>query len=560
MTINRKLLLSLSLITVFFISNLGNLIHAHALEAKFQDNLVTTMSYDVNTTPEFSGAFIQKKTASIIMTVQNTGSSGTDLYNLDWVSEKPGWKAAFYDGYSTTLLKDSDGDGKPDTGWLDPGSSKDVLVVITPPSGAKAGAYTTITATATSKMNLGVSSQSNFTTAVPTTFGQAYTDEESNIRIGLFGEKTSIHTKMDGWFQGNTLTLTAFPQGHFIYSWEVSGNIEYTMLDRFGNTLISPPKKLTSSQNGGNHIMNRFPHVAINSSGNTGIAWIRSIYDPVDEKNNYNVFVTMLDLAGNPIWEDPVNVTGNDSFSSIFSTPRIKMMGETLTAAWVKSEWTGDGEEKDVWFAVYNQQGEVISPPTKVTNSAAGEIYFHSPSLIPLSQGRTMIVYSIKNLNNQTDILAFTIINSIGAILLPQSIISGSSGYGADGVHLPSSQVLLAWANDTSLGISYALLNADTFEITFGPENLHTLDGRKSDFVSVTQDNNGNVVLTWLDAVYNNHLYYSLLDGSGSVITPPLPFYTTYNSDTYVLTSYSGQGNTNYSGHWQVFMPVIIRR
>jgi hypothetical protein len=316
MTINRKLLLSLSLITVLFISNLGNLLtHAYALEAKFQANLVTTMSYDVSTKPEFSGAFIQNKTASIIMTVQNTGGSGADLYNLDWVSEIPGWKAAFYDGYSTTLLKDTNGDGKPDTGWLDPGSAKDVLVVITPPSGAKAGAYTTITATATSKMDPVVSSQSNFTTAVPTTFGQAYTDEESNIRIGLFGEKNSIRTKMEGWFQGNTLTITAYPQGHFIYSWEVSGNIEYTMLDRFGNTLISPPRKLTNSPT---HTRNRFPHVAINSSGNTGIAWIRSIIN----ENKYNVFVTILDQAGNPVFDEPTNVTNNDSDSQIFSTPR----------------------------------------------------------------------------------------------------------------------------------------------------------------------------------------------------------------------------------------------
>jgi len=70
-------------------------------------------------------------------------------------------------------------------------------------------------------------------------------------------------------------------------------------------------------------------------------------------------------------------------------------------------------------------------------------------------------------------------------------------------------------------------------------------------YVSVAADASGRAVLTWMDYDYSyrRNLYYALVDGSGSVLTPATIFRTSQATVPYIFTSYQGYGNTSYS--WQ---------
>lgn len=594
MRVEIKLITLIPLFALLTFSSLGNSAHAnqpdsyrtHQKEVFHSDQEVpsdfhepASLSSGVTTLPSISGGFVQYKSASFKMEVKNTGDQGSDLYNLFWTTENPGWKAAFHDANSMYLLSDTDGDGNPDTGPLGQGAVKAVLVIITPPKGARIGAHTTTTVSARSSNDPSKTAQSLFTAAVPTTFAQAYTDEEANIRLGLFSENSSYHSKMEGWFQGTTLTLTAFNKDHFIYSWEMSyknkgedeseidyTDIEYTLIGRFGNILTST-RKLTDNENAVIETRDRFPHLSVDAGGYAGVTWIRTLHDRQEEKVliNSNVYITILNPQGERTGT-LLNVTNNNQWGSnddfnvpMFSTPRLNAVDGKLVLTWIQSKWKGAGEEKDVWYAIYNLQGQLLKAPASLTDSDAGIYIYHSPTLIPLPQNRVLVAYSLYNYSHQTNTIAYTVMNSSGVVVFPQTTINGSYGSRVDGVQLLSGNVLLAWTKGVNEGIAYTIVDTDTYELSMGPVVLYAPDERRSDFVSVTQDTNGNGVLTWLDSVYNNHLYYTLVDGSGSIITPPLSFYTTYNSSTYVLTSDSGQGNTFYTGHWQQFLPVVIR-
>lgn len=114
-----------------------------------------------------------------------------------------------------------------------------------------------------------------------------------------------------------------------------------------------------------------------------------------------------------------------------------------------------------------------------------------------------------------------------------------------------------AWARlywrkaNTSAGIRFATLDSN-FNVTSGP---HYLDNPASILgdanVSVTHDDSGRAVLTWMDYdfSYHNNLYYALVDGAGHTLTPPTIFHTSTGRYPYVETSYYGHGNTTFS--WQ---------
>jgi hypothetical protein len=567
----RKLTLAAAILIITLLSFPG-------LGRTAQDEAFTnsTLAYGVDTVPSFSGGFIQNKQASFRFEVKNTGNQGADRFNLVWKSENPGWSAAFFDANSRTPLKDTDGDGNPDTGLLEQGAVKAVLLMVARPPDAEVGENTRFTVTARSVKDPSRTAQTQVYVAVPTSFAQAYMDEEANIRLGLFSSHSFYNTKMEGWFQGTTLTVTALPDEYFIYSWEMTGkykywngykdidvnytDIEYTLIDRLGN-VMSPTQKLIDNKNYTVETRDRFPHLSVDSNGNTGIAWIRTIqYDNAGQAIiNSNVYMTVLNLKGEKT-DISVNITKNQESINVteFSTPRISAVDGKLVISWVKS--IGTGEEKDIWYAIYNQQGQELAAPKMLSSRESGDTAYHSPNLISLPSGRVLAAYSIENLTTKTSTLAYTVINSSGQVLSPQRLISGSQGARVDGTYLESGNVLLAWTNGMSIGITYAIINATTYDLSKSPENLMAPDGRKSDFVSVTHDNLGNGVLTWLDYQHNNYLYYALVDGTGLLRTPPIPFYSTPTFETFVLTSNTGQGNTFYSGHWQIYLPTIIRR
>jgi hypothetical protein len=100
------------------------------------------------------------------------------------------------------------------------------------------------------------------------------------------------------------------------------------------------------------------------------------------------------------------------------------------------------------------------------------------------------------------------------------------------------------------------VLNGSTLSVMH-TETLQNPSGRKSDFISVTYDSEGYGILTWMDATWNNYLYYAEVGGNGSLVTPPIAFYKSASSDKLVLTNFRGQGNAYYDPHWFIYLPSV---
>jgi hypothetical protein len=85
------------------------------------------------------------------------------------------------------------------------------------------------------------------------------------------------------------------------------------------------------------------------------------------------------------------------------------------------------------------------------------------------------------------------------------------------------------------------------------------VDVRRPDYVSLTSDKTGHVIMTWMGAEWKDYLYYTLLGENGAVITPPMAFAKAKGVDPLIQTSFTGQGIAPYDGSWRIFMPVMSR-
>lgn len=170
-----------------------------------------------------------------------------------------------------------------------------------------------------------------------------------------------------------------------------------------------------------------------------------------------------------------------------------------------------------------------------------------------------VLAYSIFNPAAVTNTLAYGILDSQGNVLRGETSISGSEGRNVDGVQLLSGNVLLAWTGVTSNRIHYALINGSNYTVQSGPETLVSPYDRIAENVSVTNDQQGNAILTWMDAELNDYLYYALVAPNGSLRTPPMIFQTGLANEPQILTSYAGEGNTTFVPG-MVFLPHVTKQ
>jgi hypothetical protein len=109
--------------------------------------------------------------------------------------------------------------------------------------------------------------------------------------------------------------------------------------------------------------------------------------------------------------------------------------------------------------------------------------------------------------------------------------------------------------------VAYAYLDGPAYGLFPGfPKTLPSLiPGRQATRLSMCLDNNGRAVLTWLDAIYGDYLFYALFDEEGNNDTPPMIFLFNASVDLYLDTSAYGFGNAAYLGVFQVLLPLVRR-
>jgi hypothetical protein len=206
--------------------------------------------------------------------------------------------------------------------------------------------------------------------------------------------------------------------------------------------------------------------------------------------------------------------------------------------AWEREVYKEAGWLEDIYYTVRDTSGNVIKGITKFTNGVAGEDYYETPTVTALSGNRALLAY------HADGDISYAVLNSAGNTVQPEMSV-GDWGYRPDAVQLSNGNIILAWGD-----IGFVVIDDTTYDVIDGPNWLYNEASITGDaYVSVTADEAGHGILTWMDQDYNyrRNLYYALVDGSGAVLTDPMIFRTSQAAPPRIESAYNGYGNTSYS-------------
>jgi len=108
--------------------------------------------------------------------------------------------------------------------------------------------------------------------------------------------------------------------------------------------------------------------------------------------------------------------------------------------------------------------------------------------------------------------------------------------------------------------VAYAVIDGDSFNVLNGPKSLDNPGDRRGGFVSVTHDETGHGILTWMDANWNGYLYYALVASNGGLVTPPMMFHSGQGVNQFISTSDAGQGNAVYDPSLYLHLPMVVNK
>lgn len=481
-------------------------------------------------------------------TVRNTGELGTDTFDL-YVSG--GWQARLYHADGSTLLTDTDGDSVIDTGPVDQGASKTVVVKSVVPASAVVGNQVATTLQAYSSRNPMSSKTAVFQIAVPAAFASSYS-QSGRSQIGLHRprQQSTVQTSDSSTWANNAAAAT-LPDGRIAQVWYESrdrgnnrwaGELYYSVVQPTGETSIARTRITDLSAESASSAYDESPSLAATPDGRIGVTWYRYLYRSSTDEYNYNIWMMVLDGRGGVV-SPPVNLTNNGAWVKWNSSNTVQVYDPVIAPtpdnrfgiAWQRYTYDGSTSRTTTWYAVRRSDGSEVRGPTQFFDAR----YSYDPNLAPLADGTMLLVQRVENSLN------YGRIDSSGNIVTPPTIAFNNYYPNApDAVQLPNGNIIVAW---TSGNVGYAVFDRNLHLIS-GAHTLPNMSDMGDQSVSITASGS-RAVLTWGDGCcdYYPNLYYALLDDGGNVVTSPLIMFSDYNN-YYVQLPYNGQGNTPLIG------------
>ena len=511
-------------------------------------------------------------TADFVITVANTGSLGADTYNLTAASA---WPVTFYAADGVTPLTDTDSDGTVDTGSLAQGSAVNIIAKVATPGGAVVGNANSAIITVRSSRDTSKSKIATLQTAVPAPFAQVYKDNADGA-MSLYLVQPNAQTVKKATaddYYGYDMAVAETPNGNFVYAWTTGrcldsncnvyvSEVEYTLLDRYGNTVL-PVTKLTNHSGATMETYDSLPAVAVAPNGRIGVLWDRYLWNSSASLGNDNIYFAVLDASGNVVY-GPANITNNNIWGTggdlnvpYFYNLRIAATGDNnFVMAWQREHEESAGRVNDIYYAVRNGNGGEVRASTKFTNGTAGGERHFNPSLTRLAGNRVLLGFQRANYNTNTSDIYFGVLDSSGNTVQAMTNLSGDGAtvwnWKSDATQLSDGKTIVAWSTDSGSidrQIRFAVLD-NSYNRIGGITTLNNPAATAgNNYVSIAPDASGHAILTWMDGDWNSrrNLYYALVDGSGTVLTPPMIFRTSQATNPYIFTSYEGYGNTSYN-------------
>lgn len=513
----------------------------------------------------------------------NPGDSAADIFNLAAVqtetSSGSNWSIKFFNADKSKALIDSDHDGKVDTGSVAQGATAEIVLSATAPQDYTTGDYVRFEFTATSSRDKNRQASLSLLGAVPADFTQASVDIRFGLDLDLVTAGSRKVVRIADWFSGTNMAIASRPNKGYIYVWEQNGqkanflsftDIEYALVNTFGKA-ERLRVKLTDHQQDQHDtwmIVDRLPALTVLPNGRVGIVWLREIVDFSNNKTNENIFLAVLDARGNILGTE-TNLTQNDYWGGPddFNNPdytRVAVAGTNdgrLVVTWVERHFSQTQEKQNIFFGIYDDETGEISAPTSLTSAAPNTTLFKDAFLTRLDQDRALVTYSgcVPDSETLDCSVYYAVLDSSGNQVRSPSKLENVNGWRPTAVQLSTGPAVLAWTNsDSEGGNGFVIIDNISLTVSSGPTNLVHPANRWTGFVSIARDESGHAVLTWIDE-YSGYLYYALVDGSGTVLTPAMVFYPEQNVATFVTTSLYGQGNTNYVPA-AVFIPLVARQ
>ena len=437
--------------------------------------------------PLYYGNFTSaNKPSTYTIPIRNTGELGSDTYDLLSTSS---WPVSLYGSDGSTPLTDTDGDGIVDTGLVPQAGSTAVVVKLKTPAAVQVGDDNSATLTATSSLDVTKSKTATLRSAVPTNFAQVFSDEADGAMSFYLvtPEKQTLKKSTGDGYYGYDMTVAEMPG--FAYMWSrdydypeknvYTSDIEYTLLDETGQ-VSRPVSKLTDNSAATMDTYDWDPVTAVTPDGHIGVAWYRYVYNQSSQFNT-NMYFAVLNASGNLI-SRPINLTNNSAwgYSGDDNVPRF--FDPRISA-------TGDCRFIIAWNKYHYESGESVY-----------DIY-----------------YTVRGRDG-------------GEVRPITKFTSDTPGwdeyyYYPNLAMLRGERVLLTWYRGSDSDIYYAVLNSNG-DLVYPATNL-TNDGQEWwDWASdATQLSDGKILISWLSefSVPNPsyQIRFTILDAAYNRISGP---------------------------------------
>ena len=529
----------------------------------------------VRISPFYQSDFLNPgQTGFFTLDISNYGDLGPDTFDLTATAQ---WPLTFLASDGSTLLTDTNNSGVVDTGSIDPGQTRQIVVKIDAPPRLSIGAGDQPAVTATSTIDPNRSQTVTVQVAVPARFTQLFRDDLDGAMSLLLSQPNNRQIKQataNAWW-GYNPSIIETSSGNFLYAWQryryrndqqgFVSEIETALLDHAGDILI-PAARLTDHGAATQDIYDEEPVLAVAPDGTIALAWRRRVVriTATGAQQNYNVYLALLDGDGS-LRSGPHNLTQNEAWYQedpiTYDVPRFSNVriaaSQTnhFALTWHQSSQeapsdacSSDCALNNIYFSILDTAGQPIKPATPLTTDFPGtqEGNF-SPAISALTGDRWVVVY-----NHNPGGLALSVLDHQGNFILQRSFV-GRGGWSPT-VFQPkdSDLILIAWTAWTSNNPQVRLLRVDSQsyqKIADSEALIHPEASTGGDFTSLSTDSLGNTILTWMDfSSHNRHnLYYALLDENAQRITPPMVMYKAGKSTNYdqnIETGFSGYSNT----------------
>jgi hypothetical protein len=528
-------------------------------------NRPTTPTARVKVNPLIQGAFSATTgSTTFSFAVRNTGTNGTDTYDF---LGSPSWTMSLYVGDGVTLLTDTDSDGYVDTGPLPQNGWGTFQARFSPPIGASVGDSMSFGLTVRSSVDVSKSEMVVFQLSIPTKFANVY-ENYIPINFSLIVTEnffmlanpggTSVY---DIGTKGYDPVVARTANGSYIYLWDdyyccwnisYPINIGYEIVGSDGSVIRAP---VTLHDNSGASLLTHdyVPAVAVTPVGTMGITWLREVYNPANDKYNYNILFEVLDPSGIPTY-GPVNVTNNSIWGSFNTGDLLQFYSPTIAAtsdnrfvlAWTRL--SGPSNDENVWYAVYTHAAGLVKSAMALTTDNNSWL----PSVNTLRNGSVIFTWQTWQTLSSRYLQNYAVINSSGNAVKNTTTLSTAANEpweNSDAVALPNGNIAVGWISE-GYNLTFAILDP-TFNLAAGPTTTTSVLPilpylQENQGLSMTTDYLSRVIFTWGETSYKA-LFHAVGDSTGGFLSPALAFLTpTYNGGSYTEAYYpslNGQGN-----------------